>query len=124
MLRIEPGNGGLGVPAVVVFKSPVPHGGIGKSPAFQVLYGVKVSALLFGGFTLNPLRPLAVALCRVAVKPEKRLALWEIGFFGLAAFSAVQQTVLACVVAAVRLGIRQQIDILDFVHKLSPSLQV
>ena len=41
-----------------------------------------------------------------------------------AGFSAVQQTVLACVVAAVRLGIRQQIDILDFVHKLSPSLQV
>ena len=81
-------------------------------------------ALLFGGFTLNPLRPLAVALCRVAVKPEKRLALWEIGFFGLAAFSAVQQTVLACVVAAVRLGIRQQIDIHDFVHKLSPSVQV
>ena len=47
---------------------------------------------LFGGFTLNPLRPLAVALCRVAVKPEKRLALWEIGFFGLAAFSAVSPT--------------------------------
>ena len=35
MLRIEPGNAGLGVPAVVVFKSPVPRGGIGKSPAFQ-----------------------------------------------------------------------------------------
>ena len=83
-----------------------------------------MSALLFGGFTLDPLRPLAVALCRVAVKSEKRLALWEVGFFGLAAFSAVQQTVLACVVTAVRLGIRQQIDILDFVHKLSPSLQV
>ena len=122
MLRIEPGNGGLRISAVVVFKSPVPHGGIGKSPALQVLYGVKVSALLFGGFTLDPLRSLAVALCRVAVKPEKRLALREVGFFGLAAFPAVQQTVLACVVAAVRLGIRQQIDSLDFAHKLSPSL--
>ena len=68
MLRIEPGNSCLGVPAVVVFKSPVTHGGIEKSPAFQVLYGVKVSALLFGSFTLNPLRLLAVALCRVAAR--------------------------------------------------------
>ena len=90
MLHIPAGNPGLRVPAVVVLKSPVPHGGVGKAPAFQFLHGVKVSALLLGGFTLNPLCPLAVTLCRVAVKPKQRLALREVGFFGLAALAAVQ----------------------------------
>ena len=37
---------------VVVGESPFLHGRIGKSPAFQVLHGVKVLSALFGGCLL------------------------------------------------------------------------
>src|SRR5699024_9938361 len=97
-LHIAAGGGGLRVLAVVVLKCPAPYGLVGKAPAFQFLYGVKVAAAFLGGLPFLPDFPLAVALCRVAVTPEQRLSLREIGFFGLAAFAAVQQTVLAGVV--------------------------
>ena len=67
MLHIPAGKFGLRVPAVVVFKSPVPHGGVGKAPVFQFLHGVKVPAPLLGGFPFLAGGSLAVALCRVAV---------------------------------------------------------
>ena len=35
MLHIPAGNPGLRVPAVSFSKVPVPHGGVGKAPAFQ-----------------------------------------------------------------------------------------
>ena len=90
VFHIPAGQFGLRVSAVIVLKSPVPHGGVGKAPSFQFLHGVKVSALMLGGLTLNPLCPLAVTLCRVAVKPKQCLALREVGFFGLMALAAVQ----------------------------------
>ena len=91
VFHIPAGNPGLRVPAVVVLKSPVPHGGVGKAPAFQFFHGVKVSAPLFGGFPFLAGGSLAVALCRVAVAPEDSgLIRRKIGFFRLAALAAVQ----------------------------------
>ena len=48
------------------------------------------TAVFLGGLPFFPDFPLAVALCRVPVASEQRLALREIGFFGLAALPAVQ----------------------------------
>ena len=91
MLHIPAGKPGLRVPAVVVLESPVPHGGVGKAPAFQFFHGVKVSAPLFGGFPFLAGGSLAVALCRVAVAPEDSgLIRRKIGFFRLAALASVQ----------------------------------
>jgi hypothetical protein len=42
------GGSGLRVLPVVVLKRPFPHGRVGKSPAFQFLYGVKVAAAFLG----------------------------------------------------------------------------
>ena len=67
MLHIEVCNLHLRAFPVVVGESPFLHGRIGKSPAFQVLHGVKVLSALFGGFTLQTLGFLAVTFCRVAV---------------------------------------------------------
>ena len=91
MLHIPAGNPGLRVPAVVVLKSPVPHGGVGKAPAFQFLHGVKVPAPLLGGLPFLAGGSLAVALCRVAVAAkDSGLIRRKIGFFRLAALAAVQ----------------------------------
>ena len=125
MLHIPAGNPGLRVPAVVVFKSPVPHGGVGKAPAFQFFHGIKVPAPLLGGLPFLTGSSLAVALCRVAVAPKDSSLIWrKIGFFRLAALAAVQQTVLAGVVLRLRGGSRHILqNSVDFVlHKLSPSL--
>ena len=46
-------------------------------------------ALPVCGFLFFPAFPLAVTFFRVAVTPEKALALCEVGFFGLAAVPAV-----------------------------------
>ena len=89
MRRIEESLIHLGAFAVVIFKSPLAHGGVGKSPAFQVLHGVMVLAFPVCGFLLFPPFALAVTFFRVAVTPEKALALCEVGFFGLAAAPAV-----------------------------------
>ena len=89
MRRIEESLIHLGAFAVVIFKSPLAHGSVGKSPAFQVLHGVTVFAFPVGGFLLLPPLALAVTFFRVAVTPEKALALGEVCFFGLAAAPAV-----------------------------------
>ena len=81
----------MGAFAVVIFKSPLAHGGVGKSPAFQVLYGVTVFSLLVGGFLRFPAFVLAVTFFGVAVTSEKVSPLGEVGFFGLAAAPAVQK---------------------------------
>jgi hypothetical protein len=50
-----------------------------------------VLSLLFGGFTLHALRPLAVTLCRVSVTPEQgNLISRKIGFFRCPALAAVE----------------------------------
>ena len=91
VFHIPAGNPCLRVPAVVVLKSPVPHGGVGKAPAFQFLYGVKVPAPLLGGLPFLAGGSLAVALCRVAVAPkDSGLVRRKIGFFRLAALAAVE----------------------------------
>ena len=54
---------------VVMLKCPVPHSGVGKAPAFQVLHCFKVLLSAFGGLLLFTGCPLAVALCRVSVMP-------------------------------------------------------
>ena len=91
MLHIPAGKPGLRVPAVVVLESPVPHGGVGKAPAFQFFHGVKVPAPLFGGLPFLAGGSLAVALCRVAVAAkDSGLIRRKIGFFRLAALAAVQ----------------------------------
>ena len=67
---------------------------------------------------------LAVALCRVAVKPKQCLALREVGFFGLVTLAAVQQAVFAGVVLRLRrsgrYGVNRCFQLV--LHKLSPSL--
>ena len=91
VFHIPAGKFGLWVPAVVVFKNPVPHGGVGKAPAFQFLHGVKVPAPLLGGLQFLTGGSLAVALCRVAVTAKNSgLIRRKIGFFRLAALAAVQ----------------------------------
>ena len=91
MLHIPAGNPGLRVPAVVVLKSPVPHGGVGKAPAFQFLHGVKVPAPLLGGLPFLAGGSLAVALCRVTVTAkDSGFIRRKIGFFRLTALAAVQ----------------------------------
>jgi hypothetical protein len=89
MRRIEESLIHLGAFAVVIFKSPLAHGGVGKSPAFQFFHGVAVLALPVGGFLLFPAFALAVTFFRVSVTSEKPLSLGEIGFFGLAAAPAI-----------------------------------
>ena len=69
MLRIESGLVHLRISAVVVFKRPFPHFRVGKAPVFQIIHGLKVLSALLGGFTLQTLRPLAVALRRALVMP-------------------------------------------------------
>ena len=122
--HIGTGSLHLGAFPVVLFKIPVPHGGVGKTPAFQVLNNVKVLSLLLGGFPFLPDFPLAVALCRVAVTPEQVLALREVGFFGLAAAPAVQKPVCPCVVRLFQGSCSHFINhgFKIVTHKLSPSL--
>ena len=55
-----------------------------------IFCGGSSAAVFLGGLPFFPDFPLAVALCRVPVASEQRLALREIGFFGLAALPAVQ----------------------------------
>ena len=58
-----------------------------------------VLSLLFGGFTLHAMRPLAVTFCRVSVTPKQGdFVSREISFFRCPALAAVEQTVLARVV--------------------------
>ena len=103
MFHIEMGGFHLRVSAVVIGKSPFPHSRVGKAPAFQFFHLVPVLSLLFGGFTLHALRPLAVTFSRMSVTPKQgSLISREIGFFRCPALAAVEQTVLTCVV--LRLG--------------------
>ena len=91
MFHIEMGGFHLRVSAVIVGKSPFPHSRVGKAQAFQFFYLVPVLSLLFGGFTLHALRPLAVTLCRVSVTPEQgNLISRKIGFFRCPALAAVE----------------------------------
>src|SRR5699024_12683723 len=93
MLRIPPGNPGLRVPAVVVLKSPVPHGGVGKAPALQFFHGIKVPAPLLSGLPILARGSLALALCRAAVAPEdSRRIRRKMGFLRLAALAPAPQT--------------------------------
>ena len=87
-------NIGMGVvhlrrKSVVVRKRPFLHGFVGKAPLLQTPDSFQVGAPLLGGFPLFTLCPLAVTFCRVAVTPEKLLALREISLFRLAALPAV-----------------------------------
>ena len=109
MLHIEVCNLHLRAFPVVIGKSPFLHGGIGKSPAFQVLHGIKVFSALLGGFTFQTLGFLAVTFCRVAVTPKQGGLLFrEVGFFRCVALAAVKQPVLARVVLRLR-GISSQL---------------
>ena len=66
------------------FALNVTYSRVGKAQAFQFFYLVPVLSLLFGGFTLHALRPLAVTLCRVSVTPEQgNLISRKIGSDGL-----------------------------------------
>ena len=78
MRRIEVRLIHLGAFAVVIVKSPLAHGGIGKSTAFQVLHGVTMFSLLVGGFLLFPVLALAVTFFGVAVTSEKVFPLGEV----------------------------------------------
>ena len=99
MLHIKPGAFHLRAFAIVILESPFTHGGVGKAPAFQILYGVKVFPALLGCFTLHAPRPLALTFCRVAVAPEQGGFLCrEKRFFGCPALAAVQKPVLPGVV--------------------------
>ena len=90
MLHIEVCNLHLRAFPVVIGKSPFLHGGIGKSPAFQVLHGIKVFSALLGGFTFQTQGFLAVTFCRVAVTPKQGGLLFrEVGFFRCVALAAV-----------------------------------
>ena len=127
MLHIEVCNLHLRAFPVVVGESPFLHGRIGKSPAFQVLHGVKVLSALFGGFTLQTLGFLAVTFCRVAVTPKQGGLLFrEVGFFRSVTLAAVKQSVLAHVVLRLWGNSRhiQNSFCKQITHKLSPSLQV
>ena len=84
----------------------------------------RLSALL-GGFTLQTLRPLAVALRRALVMPGQcPRFLRVVGFLRGTALAAVQQPVLSGVVLRFRRDRRQfRKNSFQFVlHKLSPSL--
>src|SRR5699024_4246021 len=61
MLRIETGSASLWVLPVVILKSPFPHGGVDKAPAFQFFHGVKVPAAFLGGLPFLTCNSLAVA---------------------------------------------------------------
>ena len=88
---------------VELLKSERFNSRVGKAPAFQFFHLVPVLSLLFGGFTLHALRPLAVTFSRMSVTPKQgSLISREIGFFRCPALAAVEQTVLTCVV--LRLG--------------------
>ncbi len=89
LFHIGTGFHHLGAFAVVVPKRPFPHSRVGEALSFQPFHFLPVLLLPVCGFQHFPAFPLAVTFFGVSVTSENRLALREVGFFGLAAAPAI-----------------------------------
>ena len=116
----------LRIRAVILCKAPVPQLRRVKAVLFQLLYGVLMLALLVSQPLFIHAFLLTGAVRGMPVTSEQGgMTIFKIGFLRRMALAAVQQAVLAGVIALVGSDFHHfGNNIGKIVHRLSPSLQV
>ena len=126
MIGVKPRVLHLRICAVVLCEAPFPQLRRVKAVLFQLLYGVLMLALPVSHPLFINTFLLTGAVCGMPVASEQGgVTIFKIGFLRRMALAAVQQAVLAGVIALVGSDFHHfGNNIGKIVHKLSPSLQV